>query len=518
MALKDTTKKMISYLPSWMKIRKDETSIGAQFLDCFGFELQEINDYLNELLSDQYIGTADTGQPDIIYKHSLAALLNLDEYIDIVKGQASDDKVEYVIAIKDNLRDFYKAPEDSNVGLIDRDKKILYTRRKYDYIIFDGTKHWSLDEESYIHHVWNAFDEFGLLVDCPRLFNEKNAAYKERILDVFRKPANASKPGLINSISRNLGLDEADIKINTMNDTVFTDTLLNEDGTANDTFERYIKIMHERIPILLGSARWDEAYWDLVESEMMGINYLPHIWDVNLGNLEDSNFKSGVGSESDLRVGKPELISDTQEFNYYVGLKGIKEIEIETTPEVELRYSMQARGQVPTSIVQDERFYYTITAAENVSLNFNLQAYKTYSNVTDVTFGAGFTYDTSNNTRIIKGNTITNPSESEGQKLNYIKVIATLRTNNPEVTPKLHDVTLTYKDTLNAPVTTTLFTTEADFDATPQNAPYTWNATADGDLELARTSIGDDSVDWNEAGTTKVNVTVDNGALKLILP
>lgn len=56
------------------------------------------------------------------------------------------------------------------------------------------------------HPVFNEFDHQGLLLGLTRLENEKNARYKQRLLDVMVHRASASYEGLINGITRELGL------------------------------------------------------------------------------------------------------------------------------------------------------------------------------------------------------------------------------------------------------------------------------------------------------------------------
>lgn len=53
---------------------------------------------------------------------------------------------------------------------------------------------------------WNQFDELGLLVGLSRIRGEDNWAYKRRLNDVFVHRANSSYKGLINGITRELGL------------------------------------------------------------------------------------------------------------------------------------------------------------------------------------------------------------------------------------------------------------------------------------------------------------------------
>lgn len=55
--------------------------------------------------------------------------------------------------------------------------------------------------------VFNELDEIGLLVGQARLPGERNAEYKQRIARVFSERANSTYQGLINGITRDLGLE-----------------------------------------------------------------------------------------------------------------------------------------------------------------------------------------------------------------------------------------------------------------------------------------------------------------------
>lgn len=55
-------------------------------------------------------------------------------------------------------------------------------------------------------NVWNQFDEHGLIVGLPRIRGESNDSYRRRILSVFAHRASSSYHGLINAITRELGL------------------------------------------------------------------------------------------------------------------------------------------------------------------------------------------------------------------------------------------------------------------------------------------------------------------------
>ncbi len=57
------------------------------------------------------------------------------------------------------------------------------------------------------HQVFNHYDRFGLLLGLPRLESERNPEYKERLMDVFVHRSNSTYLGLINGITRELGLE-----------------------------------------------------------------------------------------------------------------------------------------------------------------------------------------------------------------------------------------------------------------------------------------------------------------------
>ena len=70
-----------------------------------------------------------------------------------------------------------------------------------------------LVETPEIYNVWNAFDEFGLLLGLSRIPGENNSDYKTRLLDVYTSPANSTYLGLRRGIARELGLSYTDITI-----------------------------------------------------------------------------------------------------------------------------------------------------------------------------------------------------------------------------------------------------------------------------------------------------------------
>src|SRR3990167_226837 len=69
------------------------------------------------------------------------------------------------------------------------------------------------------HHVFNELDQQGLLLGLERLEEERNTSYKQRLLDIMARRAGSSYIGLINGITRELGLEIFDaIEITALTD------------------------------------------------------------------------------------------------------------------------------------------------------------------------------------------------------------------------------------------------------------------------------------------------------------
>ena len=60
------------------------------------------------------------------------------------------------------------------------------------------------------HQVFNELDRIGILLGLKRLDGELNPSYKKRLQSVFIERANSTRGGLLNGITRELGLDISD--------------------------------------------------------------------------------------------------------------------------------------------------------------------------------------------------------------------------------------------------------------------------------------------------------------------
>jgi len=487
------TEQMRKMLPQWMKMAKDPSSIGAQFLNVFGLEFEDVEYYLDFTLSNQYIDTANIGQIDIVYRLPLALPVITDlEEIDTVIGYRLDQEYgTYTFRIVDQLRDFYLADEDQDVAILDREKGILYFRpqkflidkdrfKPLDYIEVNTAKHY----EYYLHHIWNAFDEFGLLLGLERLYGERNAEFKERILDVFRNPGNSTKQGLINAISRDLGISQDQVKINELSNPAFRGSLLREDGSPSERLLSYVDRINKLLGFTWDHMSWGEAYWRSIEEKNLGLEYLPHVWDASMEPWKSEDFQSGVGDGDDLLVIPPKPESNTRSFTCYVGLRGTKpEVQMQH-PEIEFQYKIEAEGTIYSEEYRPEVYKYTVVASEILYLHFIIKAYKQYLYTTVVDFNVNqkpYKTDPDGGAEIVTGTTyLSIPTDP------YVKVKVEMETKDKKATPKLQSLTVKWKDT-NGQVHNFVIDTESQW--TQNNASVDvemadMNVTTDGTLEL----------------------------------
>lgn len=217
----EITKTLQSKMPTWSSIRYDKTTVGARLLNVFGLQFEDIRDYLQYALDNYHVTTADEHQIDVIYKARIPKSIRETMKV-IVHG--SDRQLTKM----DSLKMFYEGIDNRslerkevyypNPFFIDWERHIIYTRYSYSpsenfpegkisiRIMQDDKFLFEHDLRQEIHHVWNFFDEFGLLVGINRIYGERNKEYKRRILDVFLHKPNSSYVGMINSISSELDL------------------------------------------------------------------------------------------------------------------------------------------------------------------------------------------------------------------------------------------------------------------------------------------------------------------------
>ena len=242
MAMADTsfavhTNIILDMLPYWFDMRKDsKESNGAHFLNVSGLELDDVLYAIEYAYRQCYIATCDMDQVDFCYKSIIPMPLKVADIKKVTANRITLIKAE-------NIKQFFgvdqKGMRDVQLHSFDfyytdDARNIIYVRNKFniDSINENGKITIAYEDGSEYtfplipHQVWNFFDELGALMSCPRIFEEPNISYKERILDVFRNKASSSKNGLINGIARELGLRRNVIWPNTTHDLELMDPMI----------------------------------------------------------------------------------------------------------------------------------------------------------------------------------------------------------------------------------------------------------------------------------------------------
>lgn len=348
--------------PRWSKIHKDPEAIGSQFLAVLGMPIDEVESILNYAYQQQYIGGADLEQADILYRAKFPQQLTSDTNFR-VNGESHaltyvNDPVAF-LTHEDLAGEPLNALYQKDLVYIDFEEKYLYTYKPYQVtedqpegcvtlkvLSAEGDL---LNQEVLplkVHHVWNFFDEFGLLLHTPRLYKERNLAYKQRLLDVFKRPANSTYQGLLNGLSRDLGLvkqvtwtephqvlalkepridktsitidgepfplelittdennhiilqsdnNDADlppvvryqlgVSLHTLHDKsdhAFQQELFSLDGHATSLLQYYVNHITNHVPIMWGQWRWEQGFWDTAEDTQGGQGYLPSFHDARI--------------------------------------------------------------------------------------------------------------------------------------------------------------------------------------------------------------------------------------------
>lgn len=457
----------MSMLPQWMKMAKDPESVGANFLNAFGVELSEIEHYIEKAWQNMYIGTANLQEADYCYKIPLALrdvvdVENLDLHVRLViEGQKID------CMPVDTLRLFFESDEESY--MVDTIEGYVYIKVRDYYMEEDIFKPFNAIEvgdtlhyEYLLHHIWNVFDEFGMLLGISRLPGERNEAFKNRILDIFKNPGGATRQGLINGISRDLGIEHNQVQLGSLSDEEYVQTkLMNPDGTPTETYIEYVNQINSNLGFAWDHMNWGEAYWRSIEENNMGFHYLPHIWDGFSASWKDNEVQSGIGSGDDLAVTAPKEESSVREFKAYVGLHGTEEQSEIYNPELQFKYKIVAKGKVPNEEYEMEPYKYTVIASEIIPIHFLLVAMRDFLYKTHITWDQRYSYSFSNNLNpgmeIITGETVLHNEEEK-----FVKLHIDMKTADRTVTPVLEELIVDWKDSSDI-LRSFVLTTDEDF-------------------------------------------------------
>ena len=199
--------------PDWMELNNKDSNYQQFDNYSLNIEMDNFYDKKNYAQQQLFIDKADTSQRFISFivepKHfytksnnKLDTKLNEDTYAEY-KGKIYNIVFDQV--------DFFTRYD--NVLYYDRDKELLHFPRRLgkNLKIYHENSYHYIDEEVKLteNHIWNSFDELGLLMGIERFPLESNENFKERILNVRSHRHGADKEGLKNAV-KNLTLGVSD--------------------------------------------------------------------------------------------------------------------------------------------------------------------------------------------------------------------------------------------------------------------------------------------------------------------
>ncbi|WDI05100.1 low copy number virion structural protein (plasmid) [Paenibacillus urinalis] len=352
------TQYMADEFPTWTTLRGKKFSLGQRFLNYFGMQFERGLGDLKDIRRQRFIDTLDPNMMDWVYVYPIPKISSIDS---LTIYDQEDADLRKPVPILSSLKEFFYNMEQKGV-IIDYESRVMYSIRRYETILgvvenIDNRQGFRSTPAP--HLIWNAFDEFGLLVGVKRLTLERNAEYRERIKDAFRYPANNSELGLTHALGRELGLirrfvwkndtknlyikgsglDHRTIRVDGQKiesnmyavdrfgnimvqafregkehtvsiikdvfkhqlydkqDEELYKMMFGEDGQATDKLINWVNYINEVAPVMWGKFNWDEGYWDTISRDLTGIGYLPNIWDSDIKVWDDYTFRLDLAKE-----------------------------------------------------------------------------------------------------------------------------------------------------------------------------------------------------------------------------
>lgn len=336
------TEIMSKKFPIWTQIYHDPESQGFKFLDVMGHTVDEVNAYLEQESNNLHLQLMDSSIVDNCYAGDLPDRLH---HHWSVKLYADYREVTLVTTPKE----FYTS--DDLVAYIDWSAHLVFFRNHHEKVSLlathgDDSLNHTLSLR--FHHVWNNFDEIGLLFNMPRLPMEGNDSYRERLFYTFRYPGNATRLGLLYGIAKETGLIKKVIWENPLEELrlpksviresirvdgspyyeitlvdneyvlaplieeteepvvlsfiqgiqayslhekdrpgVLHNLLYHENGTAKDELRRIAEYINQTSPILWGYFKYDEMEWDTIDPKYSGLDYVPNQFDAPVDKWEE---------------------------------------------------------------------------------------------------------------------------------------------------------------------------------------------------------------------------------------
>lgn len=105
---------------------------------------------------------------------------------------------------------------------------------------------------------------------------------------------------------------DQDVHIDTMYDETFRRTeMFDMHGEPTAEMRRYVSELSDVSPITWGKFRWDQGYWDIVDSRLTSMEWLPNHIDIDLDSINAKYRQIGIGDKLDLHIKLGEQGTET---------------------------------------------------------------------------------------------------------------------------------------------------------------------------------------------------------------
>jgi hypothetical protein len=191
----------------------------------------------------------------------------------------------------------------------------------------------------------------------------------------------------------------------------FRKTLFDDNDMPLDEMNTIVDRLMRVAPIFWDMFKWDEAYWDVVDDNRLGLSALPNKWDPSITEAKIADLQSGIGYGDDLNIKfyKDDWKIKVHNGYYFVG-NSLDEYYLYAAPEIITNAGPIESLDVPISkqgapvIIKagekyltqvaflDENFEYTISNTETIVGTGNDTYFLNYSNVDQTSvFISGYT-------------------------------------------------------------------------------------------------------------------------------
>ncbi|HHY08860.1 MAG TPA: hypothetical protein GX530_10205 [Corynebacteriales bacterium] len=192
--------------PQWSRVRQQPGSVVQRLENAVMLETDQLNKQSDRAASKLFLSTCPTDMLDIVYRVDLPLSIKSGFMLTFVNPAD-----EYMLEVTDP--DMLAQSLDMDLVYVNYETKVAYFSIMHEHVIVSGKMEGPegleilLPAKLYpeVHYVWNKLDEYGLLLGLPRLPDERNQEYKERLLSSVDYPADATMLGLVHGIAKQLG-------------------------------------------------------------------------------------------------------------------------------------------------------------------------------------------------------------------------------------------------------------------------------------------------------------------------